>query len=74
MQHDTVNNSITNFQDVFKSKPMKNRNNYRKIQKILKNGQIILDLSDLSAMQNASDNNIINYVINVFKSIIYKFG
>lgn len=33
-----------------------------KFNKALKNGQIIFDLSDLSAVQNAPDNNIINYL------------
>ncbi len=38
-----------------------------KFQKILKNGQIIYDLSDLSAMQNASDVNSITHNQSDFK-------
>lgn len=62
------NNIINNIINVFKSKLRKIVIIIAKIQKILKNGQIVYDLSDKPAVQNAPDNNIINDIINVFKS------
>ena len=43
-----------------------------KYKKSLKNGQIILDLSDKPAVQNAPDNNIINDNSIKFKANVYR--
>ena len=59
-----LNNSITNSDGDFYVTNHHLRNN--KLNTILKNGQIKYDLSDLSAVQNAPDNTIINEISQDF--------